>query len=154
MKGQLKLVKGVLYRKTILENNAERKPRLQLILPLHLTKKVLNSCHDQVGHQCIVRTLSLLRERFYWPGTLCNMLGTLSEHDKLDWKTHLSSMTHDYNCTQHPSTTYFPYFLMFGRQPRLPIDFEMGLPVDVLGDSCSKTRFVQKTDTELCLQES
>ena len=40
MKGQLKLVKGVRYRKTIQENNAERKPRLQLILPLHLTKKV------------------------------------------------------------------------------------------------------------------
>ena len=31
---------------------------------------------------------------------------------------------------------------MFGRQPRLPIDFEMGLPVDVLGDSCSKARCV------------
>ena len=33
MKGQLKLIKGVLYRKTILDNSAERKPRLQLILP-------------------------------------------------------------------------------------------------------------------------
>ena len=68
MKGQLKLVKCVLYRKTIVDNGAERKPRLQLIVPTHLTKKVLNSCHDQVGHQGIVRTLSLLRERFYWPG--------------------------------------------------------------------------------------
>ena len=84
------------------------------------------------------------------------MLGTLSEHDKIDWKAHLSSMTHAYNCTQHPSTTYSPYFLMFGRQPRLPIDFEMGLPVDILGDSCSKTRYVQKVkaEIELCLQES
>ena len=68
MKGQLKLIKGVLYRKTILDNSVERKPRLQLILPVHLTMKVLNSCHDQVGHQGVVRTLSLLRERFYWPG--------------------------------------------------------------------------------------
>ena len=68
VKGQLKLVKGVLYRKTLLDNSAERKPRMQLILPMHLTKKVLNSCHDQVGHQGIVRTLSLLRERFYWTG--------------------------------------------------------------------------------------
>ena len=37
-----------------------------------------------------------------------------------------------------------PTFFIFGRQPRLPIDFEMGLPVDVLGDSCSKARYVHK----------
>ena len=42
--------------------------------------------------------------------TLYNMLGTLSDQDKLDWKANLSSMTHAYNCTQHPSTTYSPYF--------------------------------------------
>ena len=86
-------------------------------------------------------------ERFN--STLCNMLGTLFEQDKLDWKAHLSSMTHAYNCTQHPSTTYSPYFLMFGRQPRPPIDFEMGLPIYVLGDSCSKTRYVQKLKQRL-----
>ena len=33
-----------------------------------MTKRVLNGCHNQVGHQGIVRTLSLLRERSYWPG--------------------------------------------------------------------------------------
>ena len=68
IKGQLKLIKSVLYRKTILDNSAERKPKFQLILPNHLTTKVLKGCHDQVGHQGVVRTLSLLRERFYWPG--------------------------------------------------------------------------------------
>ena len=94
--------------------------------------------HPMANGQC---------ERFN--STLCNRLGTLSEHDKLDWKAHLSSMTHAYNCTQHPSTTYSPYFLMFGRQPRLPIDFKMGLPVDILGDSCSKTRYVQKLKQRL-----
>ena len=87
--------------------------------------------HPMTNGQC---------ERFN--STLCNMLGTLSEQDKLDWKAHLSSMTHAYNCTQHPSTTYSPYFLMFGRQPRLPVDFKMGLPVDILGDNCSQTRYV------------
>ena len=38
---------------------------------------------------------------------------------------------------------------MFGRQPRLPIDFEMGLPVNVLGYSWSKTRYVQKLKQRL-----
>ena len=66
-KGQLKLIKNILYRKNILETKDEKKPRLQLILPSHLTKKVLNGLHNQVGHQVIVRTLSLLRERFFWP---------------------------------------------------------------------------------------
>ena len=72
------------------------------------------------------------------------MLGTLPEKEKADWKAHLNSMTHAYNCTQHPSTTYSPYFLMFGRQPRLPIDFELGLPIEVLGDNCSKIKYVHK----------
>ena len=68
MKGQLKLIESVLYRRTILDNSAERKPRFQLILTSHLTTRVLKGCYNQVGHQGIVRTLSLLRERFYWPG--------------------------------------------------------------------------------------
>ena len=38
---------------------------------------------------------------------------------------------------------------MFGRQPRLPIDFELGLFIDVLGDNCSKTRYVYKLKQRL-----
>ena len=86
-------------------------------------------------------------ERFN--STLCNMLGTLTKKEKADWKAHFSSMTLAYNCTQHPSKTYSPYFLMFERQPWLPIDFELGLPIDVLGDNCSKTRYVHKLKQRL-----
>ena len=86
-------------------------------------------------------------ERFN--STLYNMLGTLPEKDKADWKVHLSSMTHVYSWTQHPSTIYSPYCLMFGRQPRLPTDFELGFPVDDLGDNCSKTRYVHKLKLKL-----
>ena len=72
------------------------------------------------------------------------MLGTLTEEEKSDWKSYLGCMTHAYNCTQHASTTYSPYFLMFGRHPRLPIDVEFGLPKHNCGDNSSKSRYVQK----------
>ena len=33
-----------------------------------MTTRALKGCHNQVGHQDIVRTHSLLRERFNWAG--------------------------------------------------------------------------------------
>ncbi|XP_034082439.1 uncharacterized protein LOC117552876 [Gymnodraco acuticeps] len=56
-----------------------------------------------------------------------NMLGTLEPHLKPRWHEHLDAMTHAYNCTQHDSTGYTPYYLMFGRHPRLPVDLIFGL---------------------------
>ena len=59
--------------------------------------------------------------------TLMNMLGTLQEQQKADWKSHLSTLTHAYNATEHESTGFSPFFLMFGRHPRLAIDAFLGL---------------------------
>ena len=58
--------------------------------------------------------------------TLCNMLGTLDEHKKTDWKTYVSPMVHAYNATCHESTQISPFFLMFGRHPRLAVDAFLG----------------------------
>ena len=281
----LKLVKDILYRKTYTDNSSSKKIQWQLIVPKAFRSRALAGCHDDVGHQGRMRTLSLLKERFFWPGmqaeaiqhvlkctrclrrktpphvaplqpihvtqplelvhmdclslerskgnienllvitdhftryalaypsktqtakatarilwdnfichygfpekfisdqgrnfesdlikelykiagvqklhttpyhpqgngqcerfnsTSCNMLGTLSEEEKSDWKSYLGCMTHAYNCTKHASTTYSPYYLMFGRHPRLPIDVEFGLPKSNCGDNSSKSRYVQK----------
>ena len=281
----LKLIKDILYRKTYTDNSSSKKIQWQLVVPKAFRSRALAGCHDDVGHQGRMRTLSLLRERCFWPGmqteaiqhileckrclrrktpphvaplqpihvtqplelvhmdylplepskenienvlvitdhftryalaypsktqtaqttarilwdnfichygfpekfisdqgrnfesdlikelckiagvqklhttpyhpqgngqcerfnsTVCNMLGTLPEEEKSDWKSYLGCMTHAYNCTKHASSTYSPYYLMFGRHPRLPIDVEFGLPKSNCGDNSSKSRYVQK----------
>ena len=285
IKKSLVLTKGILFRKSYTDNTSSKKIIWQLVVPKTHRHKAILGCHDDIGHQGRVRTLSLLRERFFWPGmqveatqhiancprclkrkstpqvaplqpilvsqplelvhvdyltlepskgnienvlvitdhftryalayasktqtaqatarilwdnfichygfpeqfisdqgrnfesdliqelckiagvkklhttpyhpqsngqyerfnsTLCNMLGTLSDEEKSDWKSHLGCMTHAYNCTKHVSTTYSPYYLMFGRHPRLPIDVEFGLHKPNCSDNCSKSRYIQK----------
>ena len=71
------------------------------------------------------------------------MLGTLEEYQKSDWKAHVPTLVHAYNATFHASTGFSPYFLMFGRHPRLAIDAFLGLTPDALS-STSRTEYVRK----------
>ena len=50
------------------------------------------------------------------------MLQSLPEPHKKKWKEQLPSLMFAYNSTTHSTTGYSPFFLMFGRESKLPID--------------------------------
>ena len=82
--------------------------------------------------------------------TLLGMLRTLPADAKADWKSHLNKLVHAYNCTQNDSTGYSPFFLLFGRQPRLAIDV---IFQEAYGDQQLKTKshaeYVRRWTTEM-----
>uniref|UniRef100_A0AAY4A1Q4 Gypsy retrotransposon integrase-like protein 1 n=1 Tax=Denticeps clupeoides TaxID=299321 RepID=A0AAY4A1Q4_9TELE len=54
--------------------------------------------------------------------TLGGMIRALPPRAKQKWPQVLQTLTFAYNCTAHESTGYAPFYLMFGRIPRLPVD--------------------------------
>ena len=53
---------------------------------------------------------------------LKRMIAKLDPDKRAKWPSHLGPMLIPYNATQSLITGYLPYFLMFRRQPRLPVD--------------------------------
>lgn len=58
--------------------------------------------------------------------TLHDLLRTLSPVQKSNWPAYLPQLTFAYNTTVHQTTGEQPYFLMFGQEAQLPIDFLLG----------------------------
>ena len=71
IKKSLVLTKGILFRKSFTDNTSSKKIIWQLVIPNTHRHKAILGCHDEVGHQGRVRTLSLLRERFF--GLVCRL---------------------------------------------------------------------------------
>uniref|UniRef100_A0A9J7YG95 Gypsy retrotransposon integrase-like protein 1 n=1 Tax=Cyprinus carpio carpio TaxID=630221 RepID=A0A9J7YG95_CYPCA len=58
--------------------------------------------------------------------TLHDLLRSLPDSQKGDWPLCLPQVLFSYNSTPHQSTGESPHFLMFGQEPRLPVDFLLG----------------------------
>lgn len=58
------------------------------------------------------------------------MLRTLPENQKSRWKDSLNEVVHAYNCTRNDVTGFSPFYLLFGRSPRLSVDLMFGLSPD------------------------
>ena len=90
-----------------------------------------------IQHLCKARGIKKTRTTPYYPmgngqverfnQTLLRMLGTLDNSKKSDWKSYVPSLVHAYNATRHKTTGYSPFYLMFGRHPRLAIDAFLGI---------------------------
>ena len=71
---RISCIDGVLCRK--LRKNGDTIQ--QLIVPEALMKQILDTLHDQVGHQATEKTIALARARCFWPG----MARDVEEHYK------------------------------------------------------------------------
>ena len=54
---------------------------------------------------------------------IIRMIGKLEQDKKAHWSEHLPEMLSAYNGTRSAVTGYSPYFLLFGRKARMPVDY-------------------------------
>ena len=55
--------------------------------------------------------------------TIIHMIGKLEEDRKACWSEHLPELLLAYNATRSAVTGYSPYYLLFSRRPRIPVDY-------------------------------
>ena len=55
--------------------------------------------------------------------TLMHLIGKLDEDKKACWSRHLPELLMAYNSMCLAVTGYSPHFLLFGRRPRIPVDY-------------------------------
>jgi hypothetical protein len=80
--------------------------------------------------------------------TLGNMIRSLPLQSKAKWPQMLQQLTFCYNCTEHETTGFAPFYLVFGRIPRLPVDvmFQHALTSDTV---VSHSDFVSRLRKDL-----
>ena len=89
-------------------------------------------CGKVIAAMCSLLGIEKIRTTPYHPQTngsaervhqmLQRMIGKLDPEKRQKWPAHIGSIIIAYNSTRSLVTRYSPYYLMFGRRPRLPID--------------------------------
>ena len=86
-------------------------------------------------------------ERFH--GTMHSMLAKLVSDNQRDWDQKLPAVAFAYRTSVHETTRFTPYFLMYGREARIPADLVYGPPPDELSEPRDTPEFVQQQSTAL-----
>jgi transposase InsO family protein len=81
--------------------------------------------------------------------TLLNMLGTLEDEQKVSWKSYIPQLVHAYNCSTHAVTGYSPYYLLYGRESRLPVDLAFGVYSNDPGSQQPLTSYIDELREKL-----
>ena len=135
-----KLVDDVFCRLGIpeqLHSNQEKQFESKLIHELCKILKISKTKTTAYHPQC-----NGLVERFN--RTLQNMIATITVDNPFDWEEALPKVYIAYNTSIHSTTGYPPFYLMYGREPRLPIDIVYGTQSQ---SSTTADQFVQKSHT-------
>ena len=77
--------------------------------------------------------------------TLLDMLGTMEEENKKQWRMSLSALQYAYTATVHAITRYSPFYLMFGRHPRL-VGY---IVLDINKDAVYKNEYIREVRQSL-----
>ena len=85
-----------------------------------IEKSRTTPCHPEGNGRC---------ERFN--RTLHDRLRTLSTMKKRRLSDYLPELVYSYNCTPHSTAGYAPYYLFFGREPKMPIYNLLGANEDI-----------------------
>ena len=75
-------------------------------------KLIISPCHAHTNGQVERMNQTIIR-----------MIGKLEEDKKACWSEHLPELLLAYNATHSAVTGYSPYYLLFGRRSRIPVDY-------------------------------
>lgn len=84
--------------------------------------------------------------------TIQNMLTTATNSQGDDWENCLPKVCLAYNTSKHASTGYTPFYLMFGRQPHMPLDVIYGVAPSHVQEHCQYVANLRRTmESAYCL---